>query len=57
MTVVLVFTVVVVWTAPVVCVLVFFTKLTPDKRFALNDAWVRSLRATAYRTNQYEKQI
>ncbi len=46
-TVVLVFVVVVVVLvpAPTVCVLVFLIKLTPDKRLAFNEAWVRALRA------------
>jgi hypothetical protein len=47
-TVVLVFVAVVVVVlvpAPTVCVLVFLIKLTPDKRLAFNEAWVRALRA------------
>jgi hypothetical protein len=36
--VLLVVVVVLVLTPPAFCVLVFFIKLTPDKRFAFNDA-------------------
>lgn len=46
-TVVFVVVVVVLTPAPTFCVLVDFTKLTPDNRLALNDAWVRALRAAA----------
>ena len=35
--------------APAFCVFVVFIKLTPDNRLVFNDAWVRSLRAAAYK--------
>ena len=46
-TVVLVVVVVVVFVPAATFVVVFLTKLTPDKRLAFNDACVRALRAAA----------